>query len=227
MVNLQPWQTRSVEQVLTLVVRVEKNARPAQTDALETAARAVLAILADERSADVGEWAEAMHAWQDDRIRKIVKRARGIEWRRAEAMPGITMTGVTAQVRVFPPTPVDAVPAELANLQVSGTDFEDPEELPALEPGVPVLWLNPGLEMSSGKAMAQCGHAAQLAWWELSAGARKEWAAADFALAVRTATPARWAELLASGLPLVQDAGFTEVEPGSRTVIADHPLLTR
>ena len=128
---------------------------------------------------------------------------------------------------MFPPAPVDAVPGEIANLQVSGTDFEDPEELPALEPGVPVLWLNPGLEMSSGKAMAQCGHAAQLAWWELSAEARKEWAAADFALAVRTASPARWKALLASGLPVVQDAGFTEVEPGSRTVIAAHPLLTR
>jgi peptidyl-tRNA hydrolase len=216
-----------VEQVLTLVVRVEKNARPAQTDALETAARAVLAILADERSTGEGEWAEAMTAWQDDRIRKIVKRCRGIEWRRASALPGITMSGATAEVRVFPPTPMDAVPAELANLQVSGTDFEDPEELPALEPGVPVLWVNPSLEMSSGKAMAQCGHAAQLAWWELSTEARKEWIATDFALAVRTASPAHWNALLTSGLPVVQDAGFTEVEPGSRTVIADHPLLTR
>src|SRR5204863_4055643 len=86
--NLQPGQTRGVEQVLTLVVRVEKNARPAQTDALETAARAVLAILADERSYGEGEWADAMASWQDDRIRKITKRARGIEWRRAEALPG-------------------------------------------------------------------------------------------------------------------------------------------
>jgi peptidyl-tRNA hydrolase len=33
--------------------------------------------------------------------------------------------------------------------------------------------------------------------------------------------------LLTSGLPVVQDAGFTEVAPGSRTVIAAHPLLTR
>ena len=213
--------------MLTLVVRVEKNARPAQTDALETAARAVLAILADERSTGEGEWAEAMTAWQDDRIRKIVKRARGTEWRRAEALAGITVLGMTAEVRVFPPTPVDAVPPELANLQVSGTDFEDLEELPLPEPGVPVLWVNPRLEMSSGKAMAQCGHAAQLAWWELSAEGRKEWAAADFALAVRTATPTYWQTLLGSGLPIVQDAGFTEVEPGSRTVIADHPLLTR
>jgi peptidyl-tRNA hydrolase len=224
------------EYVLTLVVRVEKGARPAQTDALETAARAVLAILADERSIGEGEWAEAMTAWQDDRIRKIVKRARGAEWRRAEGLPGITVTGhgvgvedpaVVAEVRVFPPTPVDDVPAEIANLQVSGTDFVDSGEVQSPEPGVPVLWINPNLEMSSGKAMAQCGHAAQLAWLELSAEGRKEWEATDFALAVRTATRAQWQELLASGLPVVQDAGFTEVAPGSRTVIAAHPLLTR
>jgi peptidyl-tRNA hydrolase len=215
------------EYVLTLVVRVEKNARPAQTDALETAARAVLAILADERSTGEGEWAEAMTAWQDNRIRKIVKRSRGAEWRRTESLPGITMTGQTAQVRVFPPTPVDALPAEIANLQVSGTDFEDPEELAPLEPRVPVLWINPTLEMSSGKAMAQCGHAAHLAWWALSPGARKEWASTDFTLAVRRAGRDQWQELLTSGLPVVQDAGFTEVAPGSRTVIADHPQLRR
>jgi peptidyl-tRNA hydrolase len=234
-----------VEQVLTLVVRVEKNARPAQTDALETAARAVLAILADERSTGDGEWAEAMTSWQDDRIRKIVKRARGAEWRRAEALPGITVRGrgagaavlesdaseapeaPVAEVRVFPPTAVDAVPPDLFKLQVSGTDFEDSADLPPLEPDLPVLWLNPDLEMSSGKAMAQCGHAAQLAWWDLSDEARKEWEAADFALAVRTATSPQWTRLLGSGLPVVQDAGFTEVEPGSRTVIADHPQLNR
>ncbi|RZU19373.1 peptidyl-tRNA hydrolase [Kribbella rubisoli] len=223
--------------MLTLVVRVEKNARPAQTDALETAARAVLAILADERSFGEGEWAEAMTSWQDDRIRKIVKRSRGAEWRRAEALPGITVHGrgvgaeepeaAAAQVRVFPPTPIDVVPAEIANLQVSGTDFVDARELPPVEAGVPVLWVNPELEMSSGKAMAQCGHAAQLAWWALSDEARKEWEAADFALAVRTATSAQWTQLLRSGLPVVQDAGFTEIEPGSRTVIADHPQLRR
>jgi peptidyl-tRNA hydrolase len=215
------------EYVLTLVVRVEKTARPGQTDALETAARAVLAILADERSAGEGEWAEAMRAWQDARIRKVVRRARGAEWRRAEALPGITVTGETAEVRVFPPVPLNAVPKDLAKLQVTGTDFEDPDDLAVPEPETPVLWINPGLEMSSGKAMAQCGHAAHLAWLALSASGRKEWVAADFALAVRTATHGRWRELLTSGLPVVQDAGFTEVAPGSRTVIADHPLLTR
>lgn len=225
-----------MEQVLTLVVRVEKNARPAQTDALETAARAVLAMLADERSYGEGEWAEAMAAWQDNRIRKITKRARGIEWRRAEALPGITVHGygtgagpesAAAEVRVFPPTGVDEVPVDLFKLQVSGTDFEDSGELPPVAAGVPVLWVNPALEMSSGKAMAQVGHAAQLGWWALPAEARKEWVATDFELAVRTATPEHWRTLLTSNLPVVQDAGFTEIAPGSRTVIADHPQLRR
>src|SRR4051812_36863726 len=79
--------------VLPLVVRIEKAAPPARTDALETAARAVLVLLGDERSLGEGEWAQAVHDWQDARIRKVVRRARGAEWRRAEALPGITVTG--------------------------------------------------------------------------------------------------------------------------------------
>jgi peptidyl-tRNA hydrolase len=73
--------------------------------------------------------------------------------------------------------------------------------------------------------MAQAGHAAQLAWWRLGAAARREWSEGGFDLAVRTATPEAWKQLLASDLPVVQDGGFTEVAPGSRTVIADHPAL--
>ncbi|MEI8408275.1 peptidyl-tRNA hydrolase, partial [Kribbella sp. CCNWLY201] len=206
------------EFVLTLVVRVEKSARPGQTDALETAARAVLAILADERSAGEGEWAEAMRAWQDARIRKVVRRARGAEWRRAEALPGITVTGSAAEVRVFPPVPLDAVPKDLAKLQVTGTDFEDPAELPSVAADEPVLWINPGLTMSSGKAMAQCGHAAHLAWLALSAAGRKEWVAADFALGGGSATPPPRNEPLTNGLPVVQDDRFPPVAPSPRHV---------
>lgn len=217
----------SDEFVLTLVLQVEKTALPGQTDALETAARAVLAILGDERSIGEGEWAVAMRDWQNAKIRKVVRRARGAEWRRAAALPGITVTGTAAVVRVFPPVPVDEVPKDLAKLQVAGTDLEEPEELPAPADGVPVLWVNPGLTMSTGKTMAQVGHGAHLAWFDLSDVARKAWREADFALAVRTATPAHWKDLLASGLPIVHDAGFTEIDPGSRTVIADHPALRR
>ncbi|MGW5445651.1 peptidyl-tRNA hydrolase [Streptomyces asiaticus] len=247
--------------VLPLVVRIEKAAPPARTDALETAARAVLVLLSDERAtAADGEWAEAVRDWQDARIRKVVRRARGAEWRRASGLPGITVTGgapapataedvpghedgdvtgheggdgdvassaAAAEVRVFPPVPLDGWPKELAKLQVSGTDLDDPEPPAAPDPTGPVLWLSPHVEMSAGKAMAQAGHGAQLAWWELDDAARAAWREAGFPLAVRTASAERWDGLTASGLPVVRDAGFTEIAPGSCTVVADHPALRR
>ncbi|MBH1938456.1 peptidyl-tRNA hydrolase [Streptomyces sp. AV19] len=211
--------------VLPLVVRLEKTAPPARTDALETAARAVLALLSDERAAGDGAWAAAVRDWQDARIRKVVRRARGAEWRKASALPGITVTGATAEVRVFPPVPLDGWPKELIKLQVSGTELDDPAAPGPPAPGRPVLWLNLDLDMSAGKAMAQAGHGAQLAWWALDDAERKAWREDGFALSVRTADRARWAELTSSGLPVVRDAGFTEIAPGSCTVVAEHPAL--
>ncbi|MFJ9059525.1 aminoacyl-tRNA hydrolase [Streptomyces sp. NPDC102409] len=219
--------------VLPLVVHLEKTAPPARTDALVTAARAVLTILSDPRSlgeeecGTEGEWARAMRDWQDARIRKVVRRARGAEWRKASTLPGITVTGAHAEVRVFPPVPLDGWPKELAKLQVSGTDLDDPEAPAAPDPAGPVLWMNPDVGMSAGKAMAQAGHGAQLAWWELSDTERKAWREAGFPLSVATPDAAHWRELAASGLPVVRDAGFTEVAPGSCTVVADHPALRR
>lgn len=212
--------------VLPLVVRIEKAAPPSRTDALQTAARAVLALLSDERAtAEDGEWARAVRDWQDARIRKVVRRARGAEWRKAAALPGLTVAGEHAEVRVFPPVPLDGWPKELVKLQVSGTDLDDPGPPAEADPARPVLWLNPDLAMSAGKAMAQAGHGAQLAWWGLDDAARRAWREDGFALSVRTADPARWAALTTSGLPVVRDAGFTEIAPGSCTVVADHPLL--
>ncbi|MFJ9419094.1 peptidyl-tRNA hydrolase [Streptomyces sp. NPDC101227] len=213
--------------VLPLVARIERDDPPARTDALETAARAVLVLLSDERAAGEGEWAQAVRDWQDARIRKVVRRARGAEWRRAEALPGITVTGQRAEVRVFPPVPLDGWPKDLARLQVSGTELSDPEPPVAPDAVRPVLWLNPELDMSAGKEMAQTGHGAQLAWWELTEEERAAWRAAGFPLAVRSADPAAWDALTRSGLPVVRDAGFTEIAPGSCTVVADHPALRR
>lgn len=205
--------------VLPLVVHIEKAAPPARTDALETSARAVLTILSDERSLGDGEWAQAMRDWQDARIRKVVRRARGAEWRRAEALPGITVTGGSAEVRVFPPVPLDGWPKDLARLQVSGTDLDDPEPPGEADRDAPVLWLNPGLDMSAGKTMAQTGHGAQLTWWELSDAEKAAWRDAGFPLTVRTAERAHWEELMRSDGPLVRDAGFTEIAPGETVAV--------
>lgn len=188
----------------------------------------MLRFLVDPRVTEVdGEWGGVVRAWVDSRIRKVVRRGRGAGWERASALPGITVRRGTAQIRVFPPVPTDDWPADLARLQVSGTELEDPEAPGEVAAGTPVIWLNPRLPMTAGKAMAQVGHGAQLGWWELSAGDRSEWMEVDFDLAVRTAAPQRWAELVGSGLPVVRDGGFTEVAPGSCTVVADLPALRR
>ena len=211
---------------LPLVIRVDRTAPPTRTDALEGAAQAVLRFLSDPRVTDPdGEWAAAARAWEDARIRKVVRRARGAAWERASALPGITVARRSAEIRVFPPVPVDDWPADLARLQVSGTDFDDPWAPDEPAAGTPVLWTNPELPMTAGKAMAQAGHGAQLAWWELEPRTRSDWQADDFDLAVRVAGKEQWAELLVGGLPVVTDGGFTEVAPGSATVVADHPAL--
>jgi peptidyl-tRNA hydrolase len=213
---------------LPLVIRVERATPPHRTDALEAAARAVLTFLTDPRvTADDGEWAPAVRAWTDGRIRKVVRRARGAAWQRASALPGITLIQRTAEVRVYPPVPVADWPPDLAKLQVAGIDLEDPQP-PGNPPNdSPCLYLNPQLPMTTGKAMAQVGHGAQLAWQAADTTARSEWEGRDFDLAVRTAAPAQWADLVASGLPVVRDGGFTEVAPGSCTVVADLPALRR
>jgi peptidyl-tRNA hydrolase len=207
--------------VLPLVVRVERADPPARTDALEAAALAVLTLLTDPRAEGEGEWAAAVTAWTDARIRKVVRRARGAEWRRAGELDGITVARGTAEVRVFPPVPLDGWPRDLARLQVAGTDLDDPRPPPPPAEGVPVLWLNPTLELTAGKAMAQVGHAAQLGLAALDPPARTAWRDAGFPVAVREATPRHWAELLARDLPVVRDAGFTEVAPGTCTAVAE------
>src|SRR6202046_3184882 len=95
---------------LPLVIRVERATPPARTDALEGAAQAVLRFLSDPRVATAdGEWAAAARAWEDARIRKVVRRARGAAWERAGVLPGITVAQRSAEIRVYPPVPGGAV----------------------------------------------------------------------------------------------------------------------
>ena len=201
------------ELALPLVVRIERADPPSRTDALEAAVRAVLTMLTSEEP----DWQDAIRAWDGSRIRKVVRRARGTDWRRAESLPGITIEHRTAQVRVYPPLPIDGWPPELARLQVGGTELADsrPPELPDAE--LPWIVMSADLDLSAGKAMAQAGHAAQLGWRAMRARARRRWHDEQFRCNVRTATPERWHSVLRSRVPKVRDAGFTEVAPGSVT----------
>ena len=82
--------------------------------------------------------------------------------------------------------------------------------------------LAPRLAMSTGKACAQVGHAAQLALLELDGDDVRGWLEAGTPLRIVEAAPSLWARILRGEVhaAVVQDAGFTEVEPGTRTCAA-------
>ena len=203
------------ELVLPIVVRIERIDPPTRTDALEAAARGVLLMLTAERP----EWADAVAAWDGQRSRKVVRRARGAEWRRASGVDGLDVTHGSAQLRVYPPVPVDAWPPELARLQVRDTTLLDPAPPPEPAAGVAQVLLSPHSEMTTGKAMAQAAHAAQLGWRSLSRRRRRAWRDADSPIVVRDASVAQWARAVAAGAPIVHDGGFTEVAPGTATAL--------
>ncbi|TQM02065.1 peptidyl-tRNA hydrolase [Pseudonocardia kunmingensis] len=204
-----------VVRAMPVVLRLERPPA-ARTPVLEAAAAAALALCLDPRAQPGGEWHDAVTAWVSTQIRKIARRARGAHWAAVQELPGVTWSVGGAEARALLPGPVDDVPRIVSRLQIGGTELEPDDPGPA-PPGVPVIWVNAGLEMTVGKAAAQVGHASML------------YAAAHGltsvpAFAVRDADGARWERLCAAvergAAVAVRDAGFTEVAPGTITTIA-------
>ncbi|MBF5083713.1 hypothetical protein F1641_19130 [Quadrisphaera sp. INWT6] len=221
----EPW-------ALSLVVRVERESAggpPAHTDVLVATARAVVALLVDERTADPeGVFHDAVERWRGQRIRKIGRRARGARWDRTADLPHVEARSGTAQVRAFAPHPRDDAPKVLRDLQVGGLELTDPSERDHGRPppsSGPVLTvrLAPGVSMSTGKAVAQVGHAAQLALERLDRRTVLAWlegADPDVATGLGVRVVEGGPVLPASRRVDVRDAGYTEVAPGTVTVSA-------
>lgn len=216
---------RSTVRSMPIVLHLPKGDPPARTPLLEAAAAAVAAVCLDERVAPGGPWHEEYAGWLDARMRKIARRARGAQWRSATEVAGVTAEVDGCEARACVPGPVDEIDPRLGRLQIGGTELErDTPEAPAA--GVPVVWIDGALEMSVGKAAAQVGHGVMLLIAEMSRTRLESWIGEGCPLAVREAEPAVWRELSAavveseSGVAAVVDAGYTEVAPGSVTVIA-------
>jgi len=228
----EPDQVRA----MPVILRIDKADPPNRIALLEAAAAAALAVCLDERAEPDGPWHQDLLAWTEGRIRKVARRARGAHWLAAQEFPGRTVEVDGAQVRALVPGLVTETPKEISRLQISGSDLPI-EPAPAPPPGRPVLWLNPDVPMTAGKAAAQVGHGTMLLAALLSgsgsAEALDDWSAAGFRCAVRIAEKAVWQDLCPGddpartwrdrGVIAVRDAGFTEVAPGTITVLAQWP----
>lgn len=203
------------EQVWSMpVVFLLDKQNPATTTAIcEASAKAVVALLTDERVLTPA-WSDAIRSWQQGQIRKVVRRAKMAQFQAAAVVPNVLISHAGAKARAF--LPATAVPTPLQKMQVSGS-----EPLSAGSPSVAAMvkiFLNPALSMSVGKKAAQCAHGAQLALLGMSESQVKAWKDAGFPLSVTHATAEQWAELEGVAVVEITDAGFTEIAPGSKTV---------
>jgi peptidyl-tRNA hydrolase len=204
-----PPEADGMVRAMPVILRIEREL-PGRTALLEAAAQAALAVCVDPRAQ--GEWYEPLRAWVDGRIRKIARRARGAHWAAVQELPGVTVEVAGAEARALLPGPVDDVPKIVSRLQIGGTDLPSDDPGPVPE-GVPLIVINPAVDMTVGKAAAQVGHASMIL------AAVRGWPGAP-RFAVRR-DQALWEALLArDDVVCVRDAGFTEVDPGTITCAA-------
>lgn len=226
---------------LQLILRLERDPVPSWHRALSLAAAAAAAVCLDPRSEPGGEWHEPVAAYCAGMIRKVTRRARGAQWAAVQELPGVGLTDGTTQVRALLPGPVDELDKRVSKLQVGGTDVPVDDEPTAWPEDALRLWVPPEPVMTLGKTMAQTGHAGMIAAALLAAddpAVLQAWLSAGLPVVARRAPAPEWARLAeavsrperawrSGRLLAVRDAGFTEIAPGTVTVIAAAPSERR
>ncbi len=229
---------------MPLILRMERTDPPTWSAALAAAATAATALCLDSRVDEGGEWHEAIAQYCAAHIRKVTRRARAGHWDAVAQLPGLTVSAGNTSVRSLVPGPLDDLDKRVSRLQVGGTDVPADIDIGGAE-GIAasftepagrrlIMWMPPAVSMTVGKSMAQTGHAGMITAALLSGSdqaALARWNDGGLSTVVRRACADRWAKLSAQvidpekawgeGLVAVRDAGFTEIAPGTITVIAD------
>ncbi len=210
--EVSEYTERSSEELIQPIILLVDREEPAseQHGIAAAALASVQAFLRDPENPDWRQWASAA-------VGKTVRRADAKMFAKVlAAFPNHSLAAVGEGRAVgLPPMPAAALPKLLAKLQVSGTQLPDGDPLPG---ATLTIVLNGSLEMSTGKAAAQAAHAL-FAWLLESKPAVVEaWVAGGFPLGVQE-LPAKEFRKGArkSAGPVIQDAGRTEIEPGSTT----------
>jgi len=188
---------------------------PAERDVLQASSLALTKILLDEDELT----RVAVATWMSGRIRKIVKRARNSAWDKTAntAVPFVEAEYNSSKVRVFAPVRLSEQPAELKKLQVTGLQSEDLTERTELPDAYLAVSVPESLNMSTGKLVAQVGHAVQLFFMYANDAKVQAWVESGLAVTVKKVSKMPQEE---EADAVVHDAGFTEVPAGSLTATA-------
>jgi peptidyl-tRNA hydrolase len=209
-----------VNDPLAMYYVVRKDARMWLSQAMALAGAAAVRC-SDDLSGDP-RFAEEFAAWAE-RPRKVALRASAEEI--AALRAELSGAFLAQTLLCLPPMRKSDRPALLAALRPF-TDAPRPkEDMPATEPGALVYAIRPGVVKTMGKLMAQAGHAALMFVREQPDAARR-WREAGMPGTVREVDGEEWERLKAEpGAVVVRDAGLTQVEAGTETVIALAPTL--
>jgi hypothetical protein len=167
---------------------------------------------------------EALAEWRP-RPGKVVLRARGGQWDDVLAEPHALAGDPDGEaVAALPPRRRSQRGPLLERMQAMTSDLTPPpsEADASHDPGTLTYLINPALDMSSGKTLAQIAHAAVMA---ADTGELEGWVAAGCPARVLVPAAVRFAELCKSPAlaARVEDAGLTEVPPGTVTLLALPP----
>jgi peptidyl-tRNA hydrolase len=177
------------------------------------AVRCVRTFAHDERfAADLATWRS--------RPGKVTLRARGGQWAQVLGEEPHVLEGDA--VAALPPRRRSERGALLERLQAMTTALEPAPDRVEPDPSRVTYLVNPRLQMSSGKTLAQIAHAAVLA---ADTGALEAWVAGGCPAQVAAPAQAAFDAMCESDAlaARVVDAGLTEVEPGTVTVLAVPP----
>ncbi len=169
-------------------------------------------------------WAPRFAEWEAGIYRKVVLRAKGSAWAALLASDhGAAPTDAEPIVRVFPPRRKSEAGPLFARLQTYAAPAE-PFDGEIIPDGAMGIIVNPAAAMTGGKTLAQIAHAAALCAAPKDPSfalvkASRAWTNAGFPCAFLAGE--QWSAMRANpNAVVVRDAGLTEINAGTETVVA-------
>lgn len=159
--------------------------------------------------------------WLSGRFVKSVRRAKASVMDSLEELCIANVGVEDAVAMAFAPMKYGDLPSKIKKCQVQGTDYPKTGIWPYWEFDGPAVFINKDLDMSTGKTAAQVSHALMLYFMQATEDERETWLLSGCPVTLNEISAAKFDKLKnEDGVIAIRDAGFTEVDPGTITVIA-------